>query len=668
MLVALLASVPYLSAGAAPLQNGQELSSQTLLHPTPDAPPQAVVEYYQKRLASYPNDEAALRGLANAQVQLKNTQAAIRAYRRLLELHPDDQGAKIELARQLSFDRQYDASIHLYHEVLKSTPKDLEVLEALARVYKWAGRDAEALAAYQDLLAKNPSSTGYRLEVARLQLRLRNYPAARQILVSLLSIDPQNRNARMELGQLELDQRRLNESLEHFDCVLRQNPSDPEALFGKARAAYYQGKIPQARAAAGALVKQRPDDFDALFLLASIERASGHRREAMALLDRAAKISPNNPEVMEMKNRLSEEATVTITTSASYARELGAPEVFRPPQGALPRTGLPNEDLRVYSYGTQIEFSPLRQVDSSFHLSFVPTETPPGPLRDAQGGQIPTVLTGVAVPWVLLSQNTWRASERFTMRGGAGLVRFGPGKLENFIGQAVQSPSATSSPLAYLGTTIAALKKFSLDINVAREAVTDSPPAIRLGVMQSRIDGGLNFFFTSRSELHLAAFYGRYSSVPYNHAILVNGQQVIQNRADHDSGTGGNATFTANLFRSARFSFDGGYAGVAFGFTGYNRRVYMGYYNPSFYQRHLLTTRFYGKLFGPLSYDFTGGMGLQQSLHGQALTRALNLNPAFKLKVSPHLSFTAGYIYYNTALALGPLRGNEVRLSTETKF
>ncbi len=37
-------------------------------------------------------------------------------------------------------------------------------------------------------------------------------------------------------------------------------------------------------------------------------------------------------------------------------------------------------------------------------------------------------------------------------------------------------------------------------------------------------------------------------------------------------------------------------------------------------------------------------------------------------KVGPHLSITAGFIHYKTAQALGPLRGNEVRLSTRTQF
>lgn len=646
-------------ANIARAESGARQASE---HPAPDAPPQEFVVYYEKRLASDPNDVRAVQGLASVEAQLKNTRAAIQAYRRVLEIQPDDRDAKLELARQLNLDRQHDASVKLYQEILKTAPNDSDALEGLARVYGWQGRDRGALKVYQNLAARNPSNAGYRLEVARLELRLKDYAAAREVLASVLSSDPQNREARLLLAQLDLVERRLADSVTDYDYVLRQNPRDVNALFGKAQALYYQGKILPARAVASELVQEHPDNFDALFLLASIEHAGGRRREALARLTQADRLSPNNPEVVEMRGRLAEEARVTLTTSASYAREIGAPEVFKA------AAGLPNEDLRVYSYGTEAEFSPVRAIQSSLRLSFVPTASPPGPLRDAQGNQIPTTLTGATVPWVLFSQNTWQASERFTVRGGVGVIRFGPGKLENLLGQTVPSNSATASPLAYIGVSFAPVKKFSLDLNLAREAVTDSPPAIRFGVMESRGGGGLNFIFSSRSELHLTAYHGDYASIPYNHASVVNGQQVIQKRADHDRGTSGTVLFTESLFHSSRFSFDGGYSAVAFGFAGLSRQTYLGYYNPSFYQRHLVTARFYGKLLGPVSYDFTGGIGLQQSLQGQALTRALNLYPSFTLKVSPHLSITAGFIHYNTALALGPLRGNEVRLSTTTKF
>jgi long-subunit fatty acid transport protein len=94
----------------------------------------------------------------------------------------------------------------------------------------------------------------------------------------------------------------------------------------------------------------------------------------------------------------------------------------------------------------------------------------------------------------------------------------------------------------------------------------------------------------------------------------------------------------------------------------------MGFFNPTFYQVHQLTARLYGIFHGPLGYDFSGGLGVQQVETHQPLTRALNLNPALSLRVNDRLSLKLGYTHYNYAQTLGVIRGNGVTLSTDSRF
>ena len=94
----------------------------------------------------------------------------------------------------------------------------------------------------------------------------------------------------------------------------------------------------------------------------------------------------------------------------------------------------------------------------------------------------------------------------------------------------------------------------------------------------------------------------------------------------------------------------------------------MGFFNPTFYQVHQLTARLYGILRGPLGYDFSGGLGVQQVETHQPLTRALNLNPGLSLRINNRLSFKLGYMHYNYAQSLGVIRGNGVTLSTDSRF
>jgi hypothetical protein len=123
-----------------------------------------------------------------------------------------------------------------------------------------------------------------------------------------------------------------------------------------------------------------------------------------------------------------------------------------------------------------------------------------------------------------------------------------------------------------------------------------------------------------------------------------------------------------NVLRFERASLDMGYQGRAFAFAGSQQQDYMGFFNPAFYQVHQLTARVYGPLRGPLGYDFSAGLGVQQVDTHQPFTQALNLNPTLFYKINRRHSLKLGYLHYNYAQSLGVIQGNGVSLSTDTRF
>ena len=626
------------------ISRAEEEARWVALRPASGAPPQDLLAYFEKRLGAYPDDLQALKGRAYAQTQLNDFPAAIQSYQRVLEKYPDDRTSKMELARLSGRQGQYDISVKYYREVLKDSPDDLEALENLARVYVWSKQDREALPIYQGLLTRNPANNDYRLELARIQLRLQDYAAAREALNSVLSADPQNREALLALARLDLSRGDRPSALNRYEQVLKQDPSDPTALLGKAQLAYYRGELALAYATASNLVAARPDSFDAVFLLATIENARHHRRQSLDLLDRAAKLSPGNSEVLALQQRIREGSAVTLRTSASYARELGTSEEFGT-----------HEDLRTFSYGTTLGFSLLPRTDSYLSLNYLPSNSPLGGIRGAVG------------PAQFLYRQTTRFSDHFTLRGGAGMVRFGPGTevVEPGALNPVRYQLAKQSPVGLAGVTIAPTKRFSIDLDASRSAINYTPTSARLGVIQERLSGGLNFYFSPRTDLKLDYFYGRYSTRPSDVVDTVTGQTIAQDVVERNWGHGGSIDFNQVVYTSDRFSFDAGYEARVFGFRG---DAWLGFFNPSFYQRHLGVGRIYGNMSGPVDYDISGGIGTQQTRQGTDLKRGYRVSPALTFRVSRHFSFTIGYTYYNASQALGTLRGNGVRFITDWKF
>jgi hypothetical protein len=187
--------------------------------------------------------------------------------------------------------------------------------------------------------------------------------------------------------------------------------------------------------------------------------------------------------------------------------------------------------------------------------------------------------------------------------------------------------------------------------------------------MESRVEGGLRYSFASHTDLWLSAYAADYSSIRFQQLGLLNGNPALTGGGIlRQPARGGSATLVRNVLRLERASLDLGYAGRAFAFSGSQQQDYMGFFNPSFYQVHQITAHLYGPLRGPLGYDFSGGLGVQQVESHQPLTQALDLTPTLSYKLNRRLSVKLGYMHYNYAQSLGVIRGNGVILSTDSRF
>ena len=620
----------------------------------PVASPQNSLAYYQKRLASDPHDRTALFGLARAQTEMKNLAAAIRTYRTLLADDPGDHDAALRLALALSWNREFPESIKIYRQLLDSTHADPDVLAGLAHAYTWSGKLQPAVETYEKLLAEEPSSAEIALEIARLQLRLSDIPSARLTLATLVSVHPDNRDARLELAELELRRHRWGAARKQFAAVLRNAPHDPVALFGHARAAYYQARLGEAYASAAALERQQPRDFDTLMLLARIERARGDRRATRELLARAAQASPGNPETRSLREAMQLETPFALQTFASYAREIG-----RATPGSN-QAALFSEDLRTFAYGSTFSFAGIPRSESYLSLSYLPSNSPSG------------IGQGSVSPAEFLYRQSTRPLSQLTLRAGVGLVRFGPGTAVALPASAGLQPGARSTPIGFVGGSVSLNPAVSFDLTWSRSAILYTPLTVRLGVTSNRTEAGVNFKPDPRTEVHLTYFGERDSSEPYLQLSPVvspaTGMKVLANVSSTTQGSGGTLVFSRRFTLASRLSVEGGYSALIEGYDATRRGVLLGFFTPSFYQRHLLTARAQGKPRGPLGYAFSAGIGLQQLGRRQALTRALILNPGLTLQATSRVTLTLGYTYYNTAETLGELSGNGIRLTTEWKF
>ena len=617
---------------------------------TGESPSQAAHPTLAKSGGPLPGNSLPLKQSAVAYLRRGDFAAAIQAYKQALELDPNDRELKLGLARVLSLSGHQEESKSLYQDLLAKTPEDADALEGLGHAFLRSDHPLEARSVFARLLAMHPANPEFQIDLARVETRLGHYKQAREILSSVLTVQPRNREARLQLAYVKLYQGRYAAALADFTQLLKVDPTDFDALLGNARVFYFRGDIAYSYVLVNKLVEDRPNDFDALFLLANLERARHHRRQALELLARLNQMSPGNPESRKIERSLREEQEVTFHASASYARETSAGN------GSPDLIGFSGQDLRRFGYESMFDFSALPRTRSSISFDVMPATSPGG-------------IGGAVVPSQFTYRQTTPILANLILRGGVGLIRFGPGALQNIPGQSQPVSAATCRPLGFLGASYALKKNLTLDLSLARDAVPYTPLSVRMGVMETRLDGGLKFSFAPHTELRVDLFLARYSSIRFQQRDLLNGTpRLVEGTAVREQAHGGSVTLVRNILRLEHSSIDMGYEGRVFGFAGSQPRIYMGFFNPSFYQVHQLTARLSGILRGPLGYDFAGGLGVQQVERHEPLTRALTMNPNLSLRINARLSFKLGYTYYNYAQSLGVIRGNAVTLSTDSRF
>jgi tetratricopeptide (TPR) repeat protein len=637
-------------------QSSLGLSGQTPLSPrepglaTLESSSQAAHPSSAKSGGRLPGTSPRLKQSAVACLRRGDFAAAIQAYKQALELDPNDGELKLGLAQALSLSGHHEESKGLYQALLTKGPDDADALEGLGYAFFRSDHPFEARAIFQRLLARHPLNPEFQTDLARVEARLGHYKHARAILSAVLSLHPRQREARLQLAYVKLHQGRYAAALADFTQLLKVDPTDFEALLGNARVFYFRGNIAYSYALVSKLVEDRPNDFDALFLLANLERARHHTQQALELLARANQLSPDNPESLQFERTLRQEQAVTFRASVSYARETSAGN------GSPDLIGFSGQDLRRFGYESAVDFSALPRTRSSVSFDALPA-TSPG------------AIGGAVVPSQFIYRQTTPIFPNLILRGGVGLIRFGPGGLQNIPGQSQPVTVATHRPLGFVSASYALKTSLSLDLTVARDAVPYTPLAVRMGVMESRLEGGLRFSFAPHTELRVDLFLARYSSSRLQQLELLNGNPSLVERAPlRQPAHGGSVTLLRNVLRFERSSLDLGYEGRVYGFTGSPQKLYMGFFNPSFYQVHQLTARLYGTLRGPLGYDFSGGLGVQQVEKHQPLTRAVNLSPALSYRINRRFSLRLGYVHYNYAQSLGVIRGNGVTFSIDSRF
>jgi tetratricopeptide (TPR) repeat protein len=191
-------------------------------------------------------------------------------YTKLLELEVGHVRANYRLGILLSWENKLDSALVMLRRARAGDRQDtdLEVMEA--RVLAWAGRTDESVAHYDSVIARAPDA----------------------------------RDAWLGKGLALGWAGRYDEADAAFVGWLEREPDDEEALVGRARLRAWRGDLTGARTIYGNTLDRRPGSAAAIAGLAQIDRWEGREFAALARVDSALRIAPNDRDAMRLRREL----------------------------------------------------------------------------------------------------------------------------------------------------------------------------------------------------------------------------------------------------------------------------------------------------------------------------------------------------------------------------
>ncbi len=238
--------------------------------------------------------------LLRAYTSLARDSDAVETALQLNKLYPDDPEVLYHTGR-IYGNFAYLVMTRLHD----SAPNSIWMLQAQGEANESAKDYEAAIVAYNHVLQLDPQRPGIHYRLGRVYLarfRDRQKPddraAAAREFNAELETDPGNGNARYELAVMAQEQGNADEARSQFEQVIQRFPEFEEALVGLGGILLESQKAQQAVAPLQRATKLNPDDEVAWYRLSQAERAVGNReaqRQAMAEFQRLHRTAPGTP-------------------------------------------------------------------------------------------------------------------------------------------------------------------------------------------------------------------------------------------------------------------------------------------------------------------------------------------------------------------------------------
>lgn len=256
------------------------------------------IEAYKNCLLRDPNNLEAKVRIGETLLEKGLTDNAMEYLEDAYKQAPDNSEALSALAMGYIKMKKSAKAIELLTKVKANDPKNIKVRKALYEAYVTENKDENALQELKELLELERNNQ-LLLSYAKLLLKMEKLEEAEATIEEILATVPDDIEVLMTKADIKRKQNKLDEAVEIYKEINTIDPKYAPSLYERAEVALEQDKVKWAELFYKRALEANPSYALAEVGLAKIAFLYNKREEALAHLERAAMMAPNDPVVKE---------------------------------------------------------------------------------------------------------------------------------------------------------------------------------------------------------------------------------------------------------------------------------------------------------------------------------------------------------------------------------
>ena len=194
-----------------------------------------------------------------------------------------------------------------YRKALQISPNDLDTNTNLGLLLFKEGKYSDSETYFQRVAGSDPNSVNAKLDLGSAAAKAGDKATAMASFKEVLRAEPNNTSVRLNLAELLYDAGDDQGAQYHYNLVLKQEPNNSRALNGIGLLHLKGSQLPQAEAAFRSSIEYDEHYLPAYNNLAVTLERMNRRKQAIAVLQRALTLDPNDGNVKRNLNRLRSE-------------------------------------------------------------------------------------------------------------------------------------------------------------------------------------------------------------------------------------------------------------------------------------------------------------------------------------------------------------------------